>query len=288
VDWDLIDPKKMDYAKTSTQNIVLDKFGKPVGYVETLPPDVAVTDSNLPESLVGTVSMPPNSIFLEPDHVSLIKLYMVGDGFYPTGLIEPIYKTSIRKMNIEEAMANAIWRHGFPIILASVGDSNHEPTPQQIKSTLAKLQDISYKQELAVPFYYKLEILESKQAEKLREHLEYFIQQEIAGMGIPKPYATGGGEETNRATLTNQTEMFMLTLRDIIAKTTYSIRKYMFKPICDLEGFSEIPNLRWEPIGLTELDAKAKRLLNYLDKSVLTPEEVRDLIKRFEKLDEEE
>jgi len=287
VDWDLIDPKKMDYAKDSKTNISLDKYGKPIGYVETLPYDVPVQNSELPAEYAEIVSMPPNSIFLNPNHVSLLKLYMVGDGFYPIGLIEPIYTTSIRKMNIEEALANAIWRHGFPIILASVGDSNHEPTPQQVKSTLNKLQDISYKQELAVPFYMDLKILESKKAEKLREHLEYFIQQEIAGMGIPKPYATGGGEETNRATLASQTEMFMLTLKDIIAKTTYSIRKYMFKPICDLEGFKEIPNLRWEPIGMSELDMKAKRLLNYLDKNILTQEEVTDLIKRFEKLDEE-
>ena len=287
VDWDLIDPKKMDYAKTSAETIALDMYNKPLGYVETLPLSVSVPDPGLPKEYEGNISMPLNSIFLEPDKVSLLKLYMVGDGFYPIGLVEPIYKTSIRKMNIEDALANAIWRHGFPIVLASVGDSNHEPTPQQVKSTLTKLQDISYKQELAVPFYMKVEMLESKKAEKLREHLEYFIQQEVSGMGIPKPYATGGGEETNRATLSNQTEMFMLTLKDIIAKTTYSIQKYMFQPICILEGFKEIPDLRWETIGMTELAQKSKRLLEYVNAGILTADEVRSLIKKFEKLDNE-
>jgi len=285
VDWDLIDPKKMDYAKNTSQNIVLNKFMNPVGYVETLPMTVPIEDPGLPAELANKVTLPPNSIFLETWRVSLLKLYQVGDGFYPIGLIEPIYKSSIRKMNIEHAMANAIWRHGFPIVVASVGDTNHEPTPQQVNSILSKLKDVSYKQEMAIPFYYKLEILESKKAERLREHLEYFKEQEIAGMGIPKPFATGGGEATNRATLGNQSEMFLLTLRDIIERTSETIQRNMFRPICELEGFKEVPTLRFDALGLDELDKKAKRLLDYLDKGVLSIEEVKDLLKRFEKID---
>lgn len=194
VDWDLIDPKKMDYAKDSSQLIALDKYGKPIGYTETLPYNYDSPAQELPPIITNRITLPPNGLFMYPDQVAQIKLFTIGDGFYPIGLIEPIYTTSLRKLNIEEAMANAIWRHGFPIILAAVGDMNHEPTPQQIKSLLSKVKDINYKQEMAVPYYYDLKILESKKSEKLREHLEYFREQEIAGLGIPKPFATGGGE----------------------------------------------------------------------------------------------
>jgi hypothetical protein len=145
---------------------------------------------------------------------------------------------------------------------------------------------VSYKQELAVPFYYDLKILESKKAEKLREHLDYFREQEVSGLGIPKPFATGGGEETNRATLGNQTDMFMLTLKDIIARTTDQIRQYMFKPICDLEGFKEVPTITFDAVGVDEIAKKAKRLLEYLDKGVVTTEEIKGMIKDFEKIDE--
>lgn len=284
VDWDTIDPKKMDYAKKSNEILSLDKFGKPKGYVETLPYDVAAPEQRLPEELQNEITLPPNSIFLAPPRVAQIKLFIIGDGFYPIGLVEPIYKTSLRKMNIEEALANAIWRHGFPIILGKVGDPNHEPTPQQIKSILEKLRDASFKQELAVPYYYDLKFLESKKAEKLRQHLDYFRDNEITGLGIPKPFATGGGEATNRATLGNQSGMFQLTLRDIINKTIYSIRKYMFKPICDLEGFKEIPDLKWDVIGADELDKKSKRLLTYIKAGVILPEEIKEFIYKVEKL----
>lgn len=284
VDWDTIDPKKMDYAKSSNELIALDKFGRPYGYVETLPYEVAVPEQNLPPKIADKISMPPNGIFLNRKLVAQIKLFTIGDGFYPIGLIEPIYKNSIRKMNIEEALANAIWRHGFPIIVGKIGDPNHEPTPQQVKSILDKLKDISFKQELAVPYYYDLKILESKKAEKLRQHLDYFRDNEIAGLGIPKPFVTGGGEATNRATLGNQEGMFQLTLRDMIDKTVEQIRKYLFKPICELEGFKEIPTLKWDVLGADELDRKAKRLLTYIQAGVLAPEEIKEFIEKVEKL----
>lgn len=284
VDWDIIDPKKMDYAKDSQNKIALDEYGKPIGYVETLPYDTTAKEQKIPVSVSSKVTLPPNSIFLSPDRVAQIKLFTIGDGFYPIGLIEPVYKTSLRKLNIEEALANAIWRHGFPIFLAKVGDPNHEPTPQQVSSILDKLKNASFAQELSIPYYHDLKILESKKAEKLREHLEYYKDQEVTGLGIPKPFATGGGEATNRSTLGNQSEMFQLTLRDIINKTIYSIRKYMFKPLCELEGFKEIPDLKWEVVGADELDKKAKRLLMYIKAGVISPDKITDFIQKVEKI----
>jgi len=286
VDWDLIDPKKMDYAKQSEDKIALDKFGKPLGYVETLPYDTPVLKNNLTKTATAAgIILEPNAIFLEPKRIAQIKLFMVGDGFYPIGLIEPIYQSSLRKLNVESALANSLWKLGFPTRVAKVGDANHEPTPQQIQSTLNKLKDSTYKTELAIPYYVEIDILGNKRSEELRTNLEYFKENEVAGLGIPKPFATGGGEATNRATLGNQDGMFQLTLRDIIDRTCESIRKYMFKPICDLEGFKEIPSLKWEVTGTDEMDKKAKRILAYIKAGVFAPDELRAQIKKSEKLE---
>lgn len=287
VDWDLIDPKKMDYAKNSAKKIVMDRYNNPVGYFEMIPFDESSGNQRKP--LPRDVMEPNhsfNSIFLRPDQIAHIKLFTVGDGFYGIGLIEPIYKTSLRKLNIEEALANAIYRHGFPIIWAQLGDLNHEPTPQQIQNMLEKLKNINFKQEIATPYYYQLHMLESKKSEKLKEHLDYFREQEIAGLGIPRPFATGGSDGSNHATLGNQTSMFNLTLRDIIDKTAQAIEKYMFKPICDLEGFKEVPKLKWDIVGSDELNNKAKRLLMYVQTGILKPEDIDpEEIKKLEQLD---
>ncbi len=286
VDWDLIDPKKMDYAKQSEDKIALDKFGKPVGYVEVLPYDTPVKEAHLSaEAIAAAVTLEPNAIFLEPKLVAQIKLFTVGDGFYPIGLIEPIYQSSLRKLNVESALANSIWKLGFPTRIAKVGDANHEPTPQQIENTLNKLKNSNFKTELAIPYYVSIDILGNKKSEELRTNLEYFKENEVAGLGIPKPFATGGGEATNRATLGNQDGMFQLTLRDIIDKTCESIRKYMFRPICLLEGFKEVPSLKWDFTGPDELDKKTKRLLSYVKAGIIEPESLKEYVKKIEKLE---
>jgi len=290
VDWDIIDPKTMDYAKDSNNKIVVDKFGRPVGYFQILPygytGSLQQSRADLPPKVV-----PPRQgvywIFLSPDRIAQIKLYLLGSGFYPIGIVEPIYRNSLRQLNMEDAMANSAYRHGFPIMWSQLGDLNHEPTPNQINSMLDKLKDLTNKSEIATPYYYQLHILESKKSEKLREHLEYYTAQEIAGMGIPVAFATGGVSKDNKATLAKQDALYQLTLRDIVNKTSIAIEKYMFKPICDLEGFKEVPTIRWDLLaGTDELDRKARRLLKYVEAGILSPDlKISDFIKRLENLE---
>ncbi len=288
VDWDKIDPKKMDYAKDSDGNIVLDKTGQPVGYFELVPASLNSNIESTPESqLPENVDLPMNqkAIFFEPEKLAHLKLYSVGDGFYGIGLIEPIYQTSLRKLNIERALANAIYRHGFPIIWAQLGDMNHEPTPQQLQNMLDRLKGLSNKNEIATPYYHQLNLLESKTSEKMKEHLDYFRKQEVAGMGVPEPFITGSAEGANFATLGKQDSMFQLTLNDLIRRTTEAIERYMFAPICELEGFNEVPKLKWEVVGSEELNNKAQRLVEYVKSGVLDPNNVQDFVRKIEQLE---
>ena len=290
VDWDIIDPKKMDYAKDNNGKIVLDNNGNPIGYFEILP----FMDSELTER-ENTKKLPPRvvrpstgkSIFFYPNQIAMIKLYTVGDGFYGIGLIEPIYKTSIRKMNIEEGLANAIYRHGFPIMWAKLGDMNHEPTPQQIQTMLTKLKDINFKQEIATPYFYDLQMMESKQTDKIKDNLEYFQDSEVSGLGVPETIATGNSDASSYASLSLQLEMFKLGLRDIVNKTFSAIEKYMFLPICQLEGFKEVPKLKWmAPEMAEEKELKIKRILEYIKLGILQPNnKAIDYIKKIEGLE---
>jgi len=285
VDWDLIDPKKMDYAKDVNGKIVLNKFGNAIGYFEVLPPgsSTEVPDLKLPDDRIHAPTG-GNSIFLSPERVAQIKLYTVGDGFYPIGLIEPIYKTSLLKMNMESSFARKISL--FPILMAQLGDLNHEPTPQQITNMLDKIDSVDGK--MSVPYYYNMSVLESKSVEKLQDSLDYYREQEIAGLGIPKPFATGTADGATMATLARQDSMFQLTLKDLVNKTAYSIEKYMFAPICRLEGFKEVPKLKWNIIGTDELDRKAKRLLRYVQAGIIDPDiKMQDFIKKMEDMDDE-
>lgn len=261
VDWDTVDPKKMDYAMNTMKKIEFNEYGRVVGYVETLPYEQTVGEQKY--EVPDTISLPNNAIYLPRENIAQIKMFKVGDGLYPIGLIEPLYKQSLWKLNIEKAMANSIWRIGFPTTVAKIGDQNHEPTPQQIVNILQKIKDNKFNTEMAVPYYYDLSFLESKtDMDKIVSNLKYFNGEEVAGMGVPKTIVTGEGQ-TAKSTLGTQSSLLNLTMKDIMDNVVTQIRKYMFAPVCRMEGFKEIPSLTYEIVSTDELNAKARRILQY-------------------------
>jgi len=282
VDWDTVDPKKIDYAKNSIKKIAFDQYGRNVGYVQSLPMDQKVDKQKfkVPEE----VSLPTNGIYLPRENLAQIKMFKVGDGLYPIGLVEPLYRQSLWKLNVEQAMANSIWRIGFPTTVAKVGDVNHEPTPQQVQNILQKIKENKFNTEMAIPYYYDLSFLESKMdMNKIVANLTYFGNEEVAGMGVPKTIVTGEGQ-TSRSTLGTQSSLLNLTMKDIMDNVVTQIRKYMFAPVCRLEGFKEIPSLTYDLVSTDELNAKARRLLQYY-KSGLFHDDVEMIQKKISEIE---
>jgi hypothetical protein len=280
-DLDLIDPKKMDYGKDNNNKIVLAPSGNPVGYVETLPFGYAIERAGAhPENVV----VGPNQIFFNPNSIVHFKLYSVGDGFYPIGLIEPTHYTIQRKQNMEEALANAVNRTGFPTRAAKIGDPNHDPTENSIKQAVKDLSSMNYQGVIAYPYWVDVKILEANSPEKLQEHLKYYTNEIIAGSGMPKAFATGAGEETNRSTLNRQEAILKMTLKDIARRTTSTIEKYIIKPIADYERIEPV-KIVWGEISVEELDGKSKRLSSYVASGLLRPDKnIEDLIRKIEDL----
>lgn len=275
VDLDMIDPKKMDFAKKSSGDYALDKYGKPIGYIETLP--YGISGEGLGDVHPEGVSKGANQIFFNPGRIAHFKLFTVGDGFKGIGLIEPMYQQAKWKLNIEKALANSVYNSGFPMKKIKVGDPNHEPNPEQIQNILNKIKDASNEKIIGLPYYVDVEYLQAKSAENMKDHLEYFNNQEVTALGAPKPFITGGGEETNRATLTNQERMFRQTLKDVIRRTCTSIKKYIFKRMAELEDkYRPIPDLVWKDIEETAEIDRAKVLLEAVKVGVLTAADIRD------------
>jgi len=88
-------------------------------------------------------------------------------------------------------------------------NSEHEPTPDMIDTGLNMIRDLNYKTELSLPYYMKVDTLKVTRIEKLKDFLDYFIEQQITGMGLPGAIATGRGEDVNRSTLVSQIKIFM-------------------------------------------------------------------------------
>ncbi len=288
LDVDFIDPKKMDYAKDNMRKIVLDKFSNPVGYVETVPfADVKGSTRFLSDPKSKEVSLQHNQIFFKPERIAHFKFSEIGDGFYPIGLIEPILKTSNRKLTMMEALAEVYLRAGFPTRIFKVGDEQHTPSDELMESTAAELEKSSYKSTFAVPYYVDPIIVEAKNAEKLKEHLKYFVEEEVTVLG-PKSFVTGLGDQMNKATLNRLEFLYKLTMKDIMDNTAQIIERKIFAPIAKAYNLPDVPKLIWGEINLEELDSKAERLVSYVGVGLLTADrDIEKLIRKSEGLPED-
>jgi len=285
VDLTLADPKRMDYAKTSDGKIALNKYGKPIGYILKLPWGVTAEGDKIPEEYKSKVSKDANQIFMLPERICHFRLYTVGDRFYGIGLIEPAYKSVVRKMNIEEAQTNSIYSRGTYPVIAYVGDPTHEPTPQDIDAVLKNLVKLKHDRYMAFQNWVKVEPLEVKQSDVVDQTLDYLRLNQTASLGMPMAFATGTGENTNRATLNNQQRFLEFTLNDIVKKTLSTFRKYILKRISFYNRIKEIPKIKWGDIGAEEINEKSERLARYIKSGALKPEDITRFIKKSEGLE---
>jgi len=286
VDLNWIDPKRMDLARDSQQRVAVDKFGRPLGYVLEMPYGVEIIQTDkVPEG----VSLMGNKKFLKPERIAHFKLYTFGEGFIGIGLIEPAYKSILRKLNLEEAYTNCMYNSAFAPRVGKAGDKDHEPTPQQIENFLNQLKDLNFKQNLAMPYYNDIQLLEPKKTERLADNVKYLQNQQIASSGMPEALVTGSGETTNRQILESQQKFYEYGLQDITRRICACIRKFIFKRVIELKfGKNQnIPNIIWNKVSEAETNDKAQRLATWIEKGVIRPddEKLQDYVRDTENLE---
>jgi len=269
MDLDSIDPKQMDYAKSGV-NIVLDKFGNPVGFVQSVPYEYS-EDIRKTIKAPSKVLLKGNQIFIPASRIAHFKFWTVGPGFYPIGLIEPAYQSIKTVLILNKDYAERAHTILFPTRVATVGTENHEPSPEKIKAVNDNMKRATAATEIAIPYHIKLAVLESKNPDSMKTFLEYFNQDIIQASGVPAPYATGQSKNANKATLQMLNQIYELGLKDYVERTCRAIENNIFRPIAEKNGLSGYPRIQIGPVGVDERDEKFKRLMEYIKEGVINP-----------------
>lgn len=253
LDLAFIDPKRMDYAKEGTgastygtgADIALDEFQNPVGYVQEV--DYYEGDQvDQVYEVPDNVSLSQNEIFIPADSIAHFKLYETGEGFYPTGLIDPVFKDAERSFQLKQDYADTAHINLMPTRVAYVGDENHEPTPEQIKTINNQMKEAKHSTEWTFPSHVDMEMLEAENPEALIQFFTHFNDEISAGMGLANAIVMGKGEDVNRATLSIQDRMFQISLRDMINRTSRNIEKQVFGQIAEFHGHDSYPEFEWD------------------------------------------
>jgi len=286
LDW--IDPKSVDFLRDTADRIIYERDGLPRAYVQYVDWDIDLKEAGIPERRIIT-QRGKNAIRFEREQIAHFMLFTVGDSLNGIGLIEPIYNISRAKLNIEEGLAQFTYRKGQPLIQVQIGDERHPPTKDEIKDMAVKLRDLSAQNEFVTPYYYNFKVIESRYAERKQEQLSHYINQQVAGIGVPAPFITGLGEKTNKATLTSQKELFEGKIRMMQETLAKTIRNEIFAVLAKQHNFRMLPRIEFEEISIETLNAKAARLVDYVKAGLLKPDlAIRNIIRRAEKLPEEE
>lgn len=271
IDVGYIDPKVIDFARDNDGNVITDKYKNPVGYFIIYQ---SYAFSNLQDVVTPPieVSRPVGgkSIYIPADRIMYSPINLVGDCFEGTGLIEPIYNVSLSKRDSEAGFANAAHRLGNPLLYSKVGDQVHEPSEGMLADTVTKLEDVTSRNVFALPYYATIEVVESKQTQWLRSFLDYWIDMQVAGMGLPAAFSTGSGEAVNRSILERQEYITKLTIKNHLYTLSNNIERFVFDQITKFYGLPSV-GIRWGEIVLEELDSKASRLANYAKAGLLHP-----------------
>lgn len=287
----LLDSKFMDVARDNMGKPVLDDSGNPVYYVQYVSYNYDMSKIPKERRVQQTPKFTYQSgqgIKMYPDEIIQFQYNEIGESCLGIGLIEPIYNLVLVKQNTEQGYAEAVQRTAFPRIWVQVGDESHLPTQEEIDHVWSMLSDLEVKNQFVSPYYYKPTILEAKKTEKLALNLNYFIDQIVAGLGGPKPFITGSGEDTNRATLTDQKLFFERSIKETQEELSDKIEKDLFSILAHQWHFRRTPKLEWEEVSSESLDNKAERIVRYAKGGLLfVDKNIRDFIRSIERLPEE-
>lgn len=286
VDLALTDPITMDFARDQKGSIVFNPEGNPVGYTQKL--GNGVDTSGKGDPVPDSVSLETGEIFILPERIAYFWLY--GDKLNPIGLIEPGYRSVIRKQNIQEAQTNSIYARGTYPIIDYVGSPERFPTPKMIANATNKLKMMQHNRYFAFPYWHRIEPVEVKQSDIVEKTIEDLREEISASLGMPLAFSMGSGEATNRATLNNQQKMLEFSLNDVVKQTLAAFRRQIFRRISEIEKFKDskgkliVPYYVWGDVGAEDKDAKASRLANYLKNGGITSEYVIPYVVKSEKL----
>jgi hypothetical protein len=254
----LLDPKRMDYKKKQVAGkwlLDLDDFNRPKGYVQ----HKADWDGNDPNQ----------GIQYRPEEIIQFTMRRLGDSLDGVGLIEPQYKNTHEKINIEEALAEAIWRIGFPLLIQYCGDMEHEPGPQDIKDSNKKLKKVYNKTVLSLPYYRKLELLTTK-IENMAENLKHYIRNQVAAFGLPEALLLGTGEGTNRATLTELTSIGAKHLANIHSSIARGYSQKIFSRMLGLGQITKPVTITFQKLKSDERYQQVDSITKLLDSGAIT------------------
>ena len=174
-----------------------------------------------------------------------IKYHILGDELLGHSILEPVYKTFTRLINIEEGIANGIVRHGSPLFHVQIGDETHPPSAKQIDDAAEAAKGVNARSEFITPYNYKIKVLESYSLKNIDRYTQMYLDEISASTGLPQFILTGSGEGTNKSTADKLIKLIPSAFEPHQLQLKLTVEQQLLKPLFELNGMGEFPTIEW-------------------------------------------
>lgn len=225
---------------------------------------------------------------IEPEYICHFNLFPKPDSPYGISLIEPSRDTIKRKIRSDQAITNAMIRHGTPKYVATIGTEKEKQTPP--KATLELIQkemeEITEKNEFIIPWNCKIETIDEKGVQGITDYTDYFQTQLVVGLLCPEE-ALGMGKGSTEATARVKAILYERMIESFQLRISRIIEQSLFNKV--LEAHGKKPNLvkiKFNSITDEDEALKAKwmgELMNGFRNSPVKPFTINEIREYFKK-----
>lgn len=177
---------------------------------------------------------------IDKEYICHIKLFSRPDSPYGISIIEPSKDTIDRKVRTDDALANAIIRHGTSKYVATIGTAEEKQLPPEsvLKDIKEELEDIDEKNEFVVPWNVKIETIDEKGIQGVEEYFNYFQSQVVLGLLCPEE-ALGMGRGSTEATSRVKAILYERMIKSFQLKISRIVEHELFNKVLKAHGLPE-------------------------------------------------
>jgi len=183
----ILNPNYMDYIRDSSNNVKLDEYGDPVGYVKkrtgTHGAEIMWTRDKI---IVAGEEVWKRQRADEDgrDRIAHFKLFSIGGSYLGMTPLASCYKQALIRLNLEDNVGESGFRAGGVIGYVDVEGIGEVPT-KKLKELARDLQNVTTRTIFVFPSYVKIERFPTPDLRDRTDLIMYFASVQSLGMGFP-------------------------------------------------------------------------------------------------------
>lgn len=256
-----IDTKTMDFLRDQNGNIIVDNYGLPKGFEQSL---------WVWREQSGNVGPGKQDNLVPRDRIAFFRMFTTSGAVIGISPVETIYNVITWRKNIDWAMGEGAFTYAAPPIIINVGDKDL-PVPQEMIDGISEdITEVGAQSVFVFPWHVKVDRLESSRGmQELTEFANHFEIEICNALMIPAPLMSVGNLSSARAieSLAGEWER---TIQGIQTMLSEQIQDQLFYPLAKELGLKEVPEIDWNTVSPGMALSRARRRMSYARGGLLT------------------